>query len=62
MSEVMLMGVLRMPKEIWSDSEIDKYQRECRYNEAADLIESLQEENEKLQEENAELKLTVFGH
>ena len=40
MSDVMLLGVLRMPIHCWIGSEIDKRQRHSRYLEAADRIES----------------------
>ena len=40
MSDVMLLGVLRMPIHCWSDSELDQMQRHSRYLEAADRIEA----------------------
>ncbi len=52
MSDVMLFGVLRMPPELWQDSEIDKRQRYARYVEAADRIDRLTAENEVLRKEN----------
>lgn len=48
MSDVMLMGVLRMPPEIWGDGEIDKSQRFSRYIEAADRINAQEREIELL--------------
>lgn len=39
MSDTMLLGVLRMPIQLWQDSELDKLQRHSRYIEAADRIE-----------------------
>ena len=40
MSKVMLLGVLRMPPELWvNDSPIDIQQRYSRYLEAADLLD-----------------------
>jgi len=43
MSDVMLLGVLRMPPECWDDNPADVAQRYARYQEAADRIEHLQE-------------------
>lgn len=39
MSDVMLLGVLRMPPTMWDDGAIDVAQRYSRYLEAADRIE-----------------------
>ena len=39
MSDTMLLGVLRMPVDLWTDSDLDKHQRYSRYLEAADRIE-----------------------
>ena len=39
MSDVMLLGVLRMPPECWASTPLDVGQRHARYLEAADLIE-----------------------
>lgn len=47
MSEV-LLGVLNMPSELWSNSELDTYSRQQCYKEAAHVIETLQTENEIL--------------
>jgi hypothetical protein len=41
MSEVMLLGVLRMPPELWRDDPIDVAQRYGRYKQAADEIVKL---------------------
>lgn len=41
MSDVMLLGVLRMPPECWSNDPIDQMQRHARYMQAADELESL---------------------
>lgn len=48
MSDVMLMGVLRMPPEIWGDGVIDMCQRYSRYIEAADRIEAQEVEIKRL--------------
>lgn len=40
MSDLMLLGVLRMPPELWNDSPLDIRQRHSRYIEAAARIES----------------------
>jgi hypothetical protein len=40
MSDVMLIGVLRMPPECWSGDAIDVMQRHSRYLQAADRIEA----------------------
>lgn len=40
MSDVMLLGVLRMPPTIWNDDAIDVAQRYSRYLEAANRIEN----------------------
>ncbi len=39
MSDVMLLGVLRMPPTMWNDGAINVAQRYSRYLEAADRIE-----------------------
>jgi hypothetical protein len=45
MSKVMLLGVLRMPPELWvNDSLIDIQQRYSRYLEAADLLDRKKED------------------
>ena len=41
MSDTMLLGVLRMPPELWDNGHIDTMQRHSRYLEAADKIEAL---------------------
>ena len=41
MSEVMLIGVLRMPPELWRGDQPDVMQRYGRYQQAADEIERL---------------------
>lgn len=41
MSDVMLMGVLRMPPELWRDDPLDVAQRHSRYVQAADEIDRL---------------------
>lgn len=40
MSDVMLLGVLRIPPTMWGDDAIDVAQRYSRYLEATDRIES----------------------
>ena len=40
MSDLMLLGVLQMPPELWNDSPLDICQRYSRYMEAASRIES----------------------
>jgi len=40
MSDIMLLGVLRMPPELWNDDPIDRAQRHQRYLQAADRIEA----------------------
>ena len=42
MSGTMLHGVLNMPPELWSDTELDKMQRYSRYMEASRRIEELE--------------------
>lgn len=42
MSDTILLGVLRLPPECWTDSLIDVIQRHSRYLEAADRIEAMQ--------------------
>jgi len=44
MSDVMLLGVLRMPPELWRDDPIDVMQRYGRYKQAADEIERLRDD------------------
>ena len=41
MSEVMLLGILRMPPDLWTGSAIDVFQRHETYRAAADEIERL---------------------
>jgi len=48
MSDTMILGVLRMPPEIWSDEELDKRQRHARYLEAARLIVRMQDALEEI--------------
>ena len=50
MSETMLLGVLRMPIELWTDDIQDKCQRESRYYEAANKIETLEKQNTQYKE------------
>lgn len=45
MSEVMLLGVLRMPPECWSGDPLDVGQRHSRYLEAATLLQRLFDHN-----------------
>lgn len=40
MGRTMLLGVLRMPPELWTDDPLDRMQRHGRYREAADVIEA----------------------
>jgi len=51
MSDLMLHGVLNMPVESWSDSELDKIQRRDRYTQASELILELERKNTALTEE-----------
>ena len=48
MSDTMLLGVLRMPPDLWADGPIDQQQRHERYLQAADKIEQLRAEVERL--------------
>ena len=48
MSDLMLLGVLRMRIDLWSDSAIDKIQRYGRYLQAANEIVSLREQLTKV--------------
>lgn len=44
MSDVMLLGILRMPMDLWNDSSyLDKAQRQSNYFRAADKIEALED-------------------
>jgi hypothetical protein len=52
----MLLGVLRMPPELWTDSPIDVQQRHARYMQAAAHIECATLEIEYLQAELAEAR------
>lgn len=56
MSDVMLLGVLRMPPELWADSPIDVQQRHAWYMQAAAHIECATIEIEYLQAELAEAR------
>lgn len=55
MSDIMLLGVLRMPQELWDGSPLDAIQRHSRYEEAANRIEALKHENDKMRDVLAEL-------
>ncbi len=55
MSDTMLLGVLRMPPDCWTNDPIDIMQRHCRYVQAADEIERLQCEVKDWKEEAARL-------
>lgn len=48
MSDIMLHAVLRMPPELWQDSELDKQQRYQRYLQASVRIEDDAREIERL--------------
>lgn len=48
MGDAILFGVLRMPPAIWGNDEMDKIQRYARYLEAADEIDRLRAEVERL--------------
>lgn len=50
MSDVMLLGVLRMPIECWIENCVDQQQRHLRYLEAALRIEDDQKYIEKLED------------
>ena len=50
MGDAIFFGVLRMPPELWRDDELDKRQRHARYVQAADEIEALRAECERLRE------------
>lgn len=59
MSEIMLT-VLRMPADCWSDDPFYQAQRHAWYIEAADEIERLREENKRLTLEVAALRSGEF--
>ena len=66
MSDIMLLGVLRMPPNCWDHtSEMDVMQRHSRYIEAADRIDSdgleLQRLRTKLEQIRAEAEDTDSG-
>jgi len=50
MSDVMLLGVLRLPVECWMDTDMDQQQRYKRYVQAAKRIEFDQKYIEKLED------------
>lgn len=50
MSDVMLLGVLKMPIDCWVNGKLDKQQRYSRYLEAAQRIESDQEYIKELED------------
>lgn len=50
MSDVMLLGVLKMPINCWGDSALDAHQRHSRYLEAAKRIEEHQAYIEQLEQ------------
>lgn len=56
MGLTMLLGVLRMPINLWEDTYIDKIQRQSRYIEAADLILNLSGQLEAANAEVSHLK------
>jgi len=55
MSDIMLLGVLRMPVDLWNNTPFDSIQRHGRYREAADRIEALKRENDKMRDVLVEL-------
>ena len=55
MGDAIFFGVLRMPPELWRDDDLDKRQRHARYVQAADEIEALRAEVERLREREAGL-------
>lgn len=55
MSDIMLLGVLRMPPECWSYSSFDEAQRHSMYKRAADVIEILRTAINKTLDDNAHL-------
>lgn len=59
MSDVMLIGVLRMPPDLWNGTELDVNQRHSRYIEASERIEADAEKIEQLQTKLAESEATV---
>lgn len=48
MGDAIFFGVLRMPPDLWSDDPLDQHQRYSRYVQAADEIEALRAEVERL--------------
>lgn len=42
MSNTILLGVLRMPPELWLGNHLDQIQRYARYMEAAEKVEKLE--------------------
>jgi hypothetical protein len=56
MSDVMLLGVLRMPLEMAMSDELSRLQFHQRAQQAADRIEADADEIERLQAENARLR------
>ena len=59
MSDVMLLGVLRMPIDLWNDSALNKNQRHSRYIEAAERIEALTERVAELERTTQNCKAAV---
>lgn len=59
MSDVMLLGVLEMPIELWRDDPMDQYQRHSRYIEAATRIRDDEAEIIGLRAELAELQTQI---
>lgn len=55
MSDVMLLGVLKMPINCWVDSALDAHQRHSRYLEAAKRIEEQQAYIEQLEQALVEI-------
>lgn len=55
MSETILLGVLRMPPNLWNNSPLDVAQRYSRYKQAADVIETLRAAIVKTLDDNAHL-------
>lgn len=60
MSDTMLLGVLRMPYNIALDTEIGRIQYYQRGLQAADEIEQLRAENEKLRNERDTLRKIIL--
>jgi len=60
MSDIMLLGVLNMPPDMWTNDPIDIMQRHSRYIQAAKQIEELTDKMHKIKTWCEAYPITIF--